>query len=124
MKKTIIIVFTAFITLAGILFPAVVEFKIVQIIPGKVFTPNGDGVNDVFVIQYSNPQDIPAEGKIYSMSGALVAAMERDSLQERFAWDGKNSSGGKAPSGIYYYQITVNSVPIKKINGICFSAGD
>jgi len=46
-------------------------FRIIQTVPKKIFTPNGDGVWDEFNIIYDNPQALViSEARIYDLSGA------------------------------------------------------
>ncbi|GAB3336839.1 hypothetical protein GCM10027299_47240 [Larkinella ripae] len=69
----------------------------------NVFTPNGDGRNDVF-----EPSRCPrfvesAELTVVNRWGVLVYRSSDPSLR----WDGKNSQGKDVPGGLYLYQITV-----------------
>ena len=69
----------------------------------NVFTPNGDGKNDVF-----EPLRCPAFVEqvvfvVYNRWGAKVYEGSGPTL----AWDGKSSDGAELPSGLYYYQATV-----------------
>ena len=70
----------------------------------NVFTPNGDGKNDVFgplkcarfvdrvtIVVYNRNGD-----KVYEGSGSSLA------------WDGKASGGADLPSGLYYYEVSVS----------------
>jgi len=63
----------------------------------NVFTPNDDGINDLFVVR-SNGVD-PIEIFIYSRTGTLVYKDKAPIL----VWDGRNASGSKVSQGIYYY---------------------
>ncbi|WP_186742690.1 gliding motility-associated C-terminal domain-containing protein, partial [Spirosoma utsteinense] len=70
----------------------------------NVFTPNGDGKNDLFA-----PLRCPAfveqvEFIVYNRWGAKVYQSTGASL----AWDGRSSSGAELPSGLYYYQASVH----------------
>lgn len=65
----------------------------------NIFTPNGDGVNDVFNVIYKNLSS--AEGVIYNRWGELIY---RWSSVEA-GWDGRTLSGTLAPDGVYYYII-------------------
>lgn len=93
------------------------SFVIESIQPDKTFTPNGDGWNDYFEIQYANPKDGNVSGKIYDLRGALVAGMKKGANEETLKWDGKDASGSPAPGGVYIYQIEVTGSENKVING-------
>lgn len=93
------------------------SFGIESIQPDKIFTPNGDGWNDFFEIQYANPKDGFVSGKIYDLRGALVAEMEKEASEETLRWDGKDANGNPAPGGVYIYQIEVTGPEEKVING-------
>ena len=69
----------------------------------NVFTPNGDGKNDVF-----SPMRCPrfVESLVFSVYnrwGSKVYEVTTPSL----AWDGRSSEGAELPSGLYYYQVSV-----------------
>jgi gliding motility-associated-like protein len=66
----------------------------------NVFTPNGDGVNDVFVVPSANLAT--ANCIIYDRYGVKV--YEYKGL-EGF-WDGATSAGMLCPTGTYYYYFT------------------
>jgi gliding motility-associated-like protein len=79
-------------------YAAIEQFKLMN-----VFSPNGDGVNDVFTI---NPDSIDAMGieavevKIFSPSGKIIHQW-RDKYG---SWNGLTSSGVKANEGVYMVQ--------------------
>jgi len=78
----------------------VVEVNVVEglVIP-NVFTPNGDGWNDVFDIRTS---DIGAfDIEIYNRWGNMV--YENTSAQ--ISWNGTNMAGSAVPAGTYFYVI-------------------
>ncbi len=93
------------------------SFVIESIQPDKTFTPNGDGWNDYFEIQYANPKDGSVSGKIYDLRGALVAEMGEGAGEKTLMWDGKDGNGNPAPGGVYIYQIQVTGPENKVING-------
>ena len=93
------------------------SFVIEYIQLDKTFTPNGDGWNDYFEIQYANPKDGSVSGKIYDLRGALVAKMGKGASDNTLRWDGKDTSGNPAPGGVYIYQIQVTGPENKVING-------
>jgi gliding motility-associated-like protein len=78
-----------------------VETPSEMIIP-NVFTPNGDGVNDLFFLQRSsNLSSITAE--IFDRWGHKVYELKSDKNQ--IEWDGNNMYGKACPDGTYYYII-------------------
>ena len=69
------------------------------IIP-NVFTPNGDGENDMFTVKGTNIQSVV--GEIYNRWGQKMFAW--DNVRGR--WDGRTLAGSEAPDGTYFYIIT------------------
>ena len=71
------------------------------IIP-TVFTPNGDGNNDVFAIQYieTNPD---SKMKIYNRWGNEVYSTDHYEIQSNW-WDADG-----APAGTYYYVLILSN---------------
>ena len=76
----------------------VISNKVELIVP-DVFTPNGDGVNDLFSFKISGIKQI--NGTIYSRWGQKVYSWE--GLQPD--WDG-TIQGKKATEGVYFYVIS------------------
>jgi gliding motility-associated-like protein len=67
----------------------------------NVFTPNGDGVNDLYFVKASNLTEISAV--IIDRWGHKV--YELTSNVGNIEWDGKNMAGKEAAEGTYYYVI-------------------
>jgi gliding motility-associated-like protein len=74
------------------------------------FSPNGDGINDFFVIQHV-PDDVQVQLGIYNRWGNLVYQNEN----YKNDWDGKanqgirtSGTGQNLPDGTYYYQIRLS----------------
>ena len=80
------------------------------IIVPNVFTPNNDGVNDLFIIRANG--DDPLEISIYSRTGTLVY----NTTSPIIVWDGRNSSGSIVSEGIYFYILKSEdpTVPVQK----------
>jgi gliding motility-associated-like protein len=84
-------------------------YKTVNVdIPSKlevpnVFTPNGDGSNDVFFLKTANLGEITAliydrwGNKVYEITGSSTG---------NIVWDGKNLQGKDCAPGTYFYIIT------------------
>ena len=68
----------------------------------NTFTPNGDGTNDMWNLDFSNYNDLKIE--IYSRWGRLVW----ESTDLIIHWDGNALSGQTLPSNTYYYVLTLN----------------
>lgn len=77
----------------------------------NIFTPNNDGINDVFMIKDLGPWSYSLE--IFSRWGQKV--FETDSPKGVF-WDGFGPSGLKHPEGTYFYTLT-NKDLNKKFKG-------
>jgi gliding motility-associated-like protein len=72
----------------------------------NVFTPNGDGINDYFVVEAKSLRTINVE--IFSRSGIMVYSFygEKEKVKEWKGWDGNvNNSSREATPGIYFYII-------------------
>jgi gliding motility-associated-like protein len=75
-------------------------FIIPEVPVQNVFTPNGDGINEYFIINTNGI--IHLQIKIFSRSGLLV--YEADGTE--IVWDGKSPSGVDLEPGIYYYVLS------------------
>lgn len=74
----------------------------------KEFTPNGDGVTDVFVLQSKNIASMNA--KIYDAAGLVVYKSEGTDTK----WGGKDLQGKDAPEATYFYVVQAHGVDGKK----------
>lgn len=80
----------------------------------NVFTPNGDGQNDVFrPFPYKYIQDI--DMKIFNRWGTLVF----QTTDKDINWTGQEQEEGKPLSeGVYYYTCKVNTIRLKGIDTV------
>ncbi|MDP2387552.1 MAG: gliding motility-associated C-terminal domain-containing protein [Bacteroidota bacterium] len=65
----------------------------------NIFTPNNDGLNDLFSISSSGITDI--EGSIYDRWGLMIFSWSGVASN----WDGKSKNGVEVADGVYYYII-------------------
>ena len=86
-----------------------VELPSILEIP-NVFTPNGDNVNDFFLLKATGLEEIDA--KIYNRWGQLVYSL--NSKSGNIAWDGKNQQGKEVAEGVYYYVIKAKGLDGKE----------
>lgn len=77
----------------------------------NVFSPNGDGTNDIFTLSATNMVAFQLE--IFDRWGKKVATIT-DGTQ---GWDGKRKSGGDAHDGTYYYYYTATGTDNKTYEG-------
>jgi gliding motility-associated-like protein len=68
----------------------------------NVFTPNNDGVNDVFFVKATNLPQMSI--LIFDKWGNKVYELNSDS--GNIAWDGKNQHGKEVAEGTYFYIMT------------------
>jgi gliding motility-associated-like protein len=82
-------------------------YKVIKVeMPSKlevpnIFTPNGDGSNDVFFLKVAGIADIHAI--LHDRWGNKV--YETTSATGNIAWDGKNFQGNECAAGVYFYII-------------------
>ena len=92
--------------------------KIIKVdLPSKlevpnIFTPNGDGSNDLFLLKTANLTEI--EATIFDRWGNKV--YEISSSTGNIAWDGKNLAGKDCAAGVYFFIITAKGKDDKKYN--------
>lgn len=70
----------------------------------EMFTPNGDGLNEAFVIGFINPEK-SNQLKIFDRNGAELFS-QRDYKND---WEGQLSNGTMLENGTYYYLFTEGS---------------
>lgn len=82
----------------------------------RIFSPNGDGINDIVYFDLVNPLLDGIEGRIYDSDGATVADIRFDSYPggnvERWVWDGLDGNGNAVRAGIYIYEVRGNGKTI------------
>jgi len=77
-----------------------------QLMIPNVFSPNGDEINDYFVVTTSGEYIYSLH--IFSPAGLQVYA----SSSPRIQWDGRTAGGTEAPQGVYFYIIESDDTPV------------
>lgn len=77
----------------------------------KAFSPNYDGYNDVFRIRYhtSGPGYV-ANVRVFDVEGRYIHALAENQLlgtEGEITWNGKDTTGGRLPLGIYLIAIEI-----------------
>lgn len=84
-------------------------------VPTRLFSPNGDGINDQFVMFFNLLQltlPVPVSLEIYDLAGrrvVTVCAQERGIGPVECTWDGRMSEGSMVPPGIYLWVLLVKA---------------
>jgi gliding motility-associated-like protein len=76
----------------------VVDVATSIVIP-NIFSPNGDGVNETFMIMCTGMKSLTCD--IYNRWGQLVYTLNGPNE----VWDGKLNNGNQATEGTYYFML-------------------
>ena len=68
----------------------------------NTFSPNGDGVNDVWFVDLKNNTNVTYT--VYNRWGTIMK-QNRISTQTFVQWDGRTTSGEQVTVGVYYYVL-------------------
>ena len=79
----------------------------------NIFTPNNDGVNDIFYFTTTSVKELTCN--IYDRWGLKIASFTatNDAIN---GWDGRTTSGLLAPDGVYYYIMKAETLNNKTID--------
>jgi gliding motility-associated-like protein len=76
-----------------------------------VFSPNGDGVNDIFFVKLSGLRSMLF--RVFDRWGHLVYELDNAAGIE---WNGKNQSGKEVSEGVYFYTVVARGNDGKEFN--------
>jgi gliding motility-associated-like protein len=75
----------------------------------RIFTPNGDGINDEVLFVIENPRQSSIDGKIYDVAGNLVAELKPAGAgaptPDTLSWNGRDRNGSVVRAGAYIYRV-------------------
>ena len=90
-------------------------FRDLDISP-RVASPNGDGINDEVVVEFTVVLlgvSEAVEMEVYDLGGRLVRRLmtqrEESAGRYRIAWDGTDDSGHLAPPGVYAVRLSLDA---------------
>ncbi|MDG2227950.1 MAG: gliding motility-associated C-terminal domain-containing protein, partial [Flavobacteriales bacterium] len=72
----------------------------------NVFTPNGDGENDIFAIEVAGELNKCSDLKIYNRWGQIVFISTGGNTK----WDGHTNVGLAVPEGTYFFVVEINGI--------------
>jgi len=74
--------------------------------PYTVFSPNGDGRQDLLILQHTGSKEDLWKGTVLDSSDTAVKTFTwKDSKPDEISWDGKNEEGILPPDGVYHYTV-------------------
>jgi flagellar hook assembly protein FlgD len=76
----------------------------------KLFTPNGDGINESASVVFSLFllfEARPVRVRVFSLDGREVRRLEQSLFggRQSVQWDGRNEQGNLVPPGLYIVQV-------------------
>ena len=96
--------------------PVLVEGQGIPVLSEKTpdaFTPNGDGLNDEFIIgPFKEAGSEQAKFKVFDLHGKLIHETN-GAANEPLFWNGIGNSGNKSSSGAYIYVYLINNAVYK-----------
>ena len=96
----------AFVLFAPLAARAISLNPATDVVP-RIFSPNGDGINDGVYFQLTNPTQSQISGIVLDMSGAKVAEINVSPTggADLYYWNGRDENGCVVPAGPYIYLI-------------------
>lgn len=86
-------------------------------IVNNAFTPNGDGVNDLFIIDANALLSNENRVMIVNRWGDVIREFTNYDNME-VAWDGTNNNGDQMPAGTYFYIVEIPTLEFKSTGWI------
>lgn len=84
-------------------------YSLLNYTESNVFTPNDDGINDLFQVKLNGKYLGCTDFKVYNRWGQIIF----QSKKYNAAWDGTTEAGTLAPNDVYYYIFTIKDIELK-----------
>ena len=80
----------------------------------QVFSPNGDGANDLFQLSFNVVKTTSREPqvRIYSLAGRRMADLQSATPvtgRAQYTWEGRDAAGQAVPPGLYILRMRINA---------------
>jgi gliding motility-associated-like protein len=83
-----------------------------DLLPPNIFTPDGDGINDMFTFEFKSTAIVSFNCLIINRWGNKMTEL----MSIADGWNGKDAGGKECPDGVYFYTYQATST-----NGTVFS---
>lgn len=80
--------------------------------PDNPFSPNGDGLKDIFTVSYTLSESASVEFKVYNLQGVVVKTISKGTQsggQNSLTWDGIADNGERVANGLYFFVLEADS---------------
>jgi len=95
------------------LITVIVEYPEVELVIPNVFTPNNDGSNDAFLINYNDAIETITSFEIVILNRwGNVLRTYNDPL---FEWNGTTENGNEVGDGTYFYKVNIETIKGQQI---------
>jgi hypothetical protein len=81
--------------------------------PDNPFSPNGDGVKDLFRVDYSLSEPATVVLKVYNLQGVVVKTIDKGTQSagsSELTWEGIGDNGVLVSNGLYFFVLEADSV--------------
>ena len=104
------------------------EFGDIKVYLPNAFTPNGDGINDIFYVQGNQSLETISINSLQIFANADVVFEQNDFLANNpgFGWSGLNMDGVMLPDSVYSYSLNFISPTngnVTLLGEVCMRSG-
>jgi hypothetical protein len=81
--------------------------------PDNPFSPNGDGLKDLFRVDYTLSEAATVVFKVFNLQGVAIKTIHAGSMSlgpQTLTWDGVGDNGTRVSNGVYFFVMEADSV--------------